>query len=64
MPCAECGASVERAATVSHECDPERLLDHRLLQLQGEIAAFDEQLSEWLASPRGRFAAWLAERAR
>jgi hypothetical protein len=63
-PCTECGASVERAAAGSHECDLERLLDHRLLQLRDEIAAFDEQLTAWLASPRGRFAAWLAERGR
>lgn len=64
MPCKECGASVERAAAGGHECDPERLLDFRLVQLRDELAAFDEQLTAWLASPRGRFAVWLAERER
>jgi hypothetical protein len=64
MPCKECGASVDRTATSDHECDPERLLDFRLVQLRDEFAAFDEQLSAWLASPRGRFAVWLAERER
>ena len=64
MPCPECGGSVDRAEAVAHECDGERLLDFRLFQLRDEIAAFDEQLTGWLASARGRFAAWLAERDR
>jgi hypothetical protein len=64
MPCAECGASLERGSSGSHVCDGERLLDFRLIQLRDEIAAFDEQLTAWLASARGRFAAWLAERDR
>jgi hypothetical protein len=29
-----------------------------------EIAAFDEELAEFLESPAGRFAVWLAERDR
>jgi hypothetical protein len=64
MPCPECGASVDRAATGPHVCDAERLLDFRLFQLQAEIGAFDSQLAMWLASARGRFAAWIAERDR
>jgi hypothetical protein len=64
MPCAECGASVERAADGAHVCDQERLLDFRLFQLRDEIGAFDAQLGAWLASARGRFAAWMAERDR
>jgi len=64
MPCAECGASVERAAAGVHECDRERLLDFRLFQLREEIVVFDAQLTEWLASARGRFATWIAERER
>jgi hypothetical protein len=64
MPCADCGASVDRAASGGHLCEPERLLDFRVFQLRDEIAAFDVQLGEWLASARGRFAAWLAERDR
>jgi hypothetical protein len=45
-------------------CDAERLLDFRLFQLREEIAAFDAQLAAWIASARGRFAAWVAERDR
>ena len=39
MPCTECGASVERAQTVEHRCDPERLLDFRMfgLMLRGRM---------------------------
>ena len=64
MPCPECGGSVERAEAGDHVCDGERLLDLRLFQLREEIAAFDAQLAAWLASARGRFAAWVAERDR
>ena len=64
MPCPSCGASLERAEAAAHACDPERLLNFRLFQLREEIEAFEPQLAEWLASARGRFAAWLAERDR
>jgi hypothetical protein len=64
MPCPECGVSVERVEIDLHECDGDRLLDFHLFQLREEIAAFDAQLAAWLASTRGRFAAWLAERDR
>jgi hypothetical protein len=64
MPCAECGASVERAKADAHVCDRDQLLDFHLFQLRDEIAGFDAQLAAWLASARGRFEAWLAERER
>lgn len=64
MPCPECGASVDRVEAGAHACDAEQLLEFRLFQLREEIAAFDAQLAAWLASVRGRFAAWLAERDR
>jgi hypothetical protein len=64
MPCAECGASVERAEADAHMCDSEPLLDFRLFRLREEILAFDAQLAAWRASARGRFAAWFAERDR
>jgi hypothetical protein len=64
MPCAACGASVARDATEFHACDDERRLDYLVLQHRAEVAAFDVQLSRYLDSPQGRFAAWDAERAR
>jgi hypothetical protein len=64
MPCAECGTSLDRTASAPHSCDREQALDFRLFQLRDEVAAFDAQLTEWLGSARGRFAAWIAERDR
>jgi hypothetical protein len=55
---------VECAEAGAHVCDGERLLDFRLFHLREEIVAFDAQLATWLASARGRFAAWVAERDR
>ena len=63
-PCPECGASLERTDLDQHVCDETRRLDFRLFQLRGEIAAFDVQLADWIATARGRFATWLAERDR
>jgi len=64
MPCAECGASVDRAGAGPHVCDTERLLDFHLFQLREEIATFDAELAAWLVSAHGRFATWIAERDR
>ena len=50
--------------TDGHACDDELRLDFRLFQLRGEIASFDVQLTTWLYSPAGRFAAWLVQRDR
>jgi hypothetical protein len=64
MPCAECGASVARAEAELHVCDPERRADFAFLQLREERERFDEQLTTYLESPRGRFEAWYASRRR
>ena len=63
-PCLQCGANVPKDAMDDHVCDRERVLDFRVFQLRGEIASFDAQLTAWLATARGRFAAWIAERDR
>jgi hypothetical protein len=64
MPCADCGASVARAEAHLHTCDPGRRLDYAFFQLGGERGQFDEQLTAYLDSPRGRFEAWYASQRR
>jgi hypothetical protein len=64
MPCPECGASVAAGEMDEHSCDPERHVEYQLFQLRGEMIGFDVALSDWLDSPHGRFAQWLAERGR
>jgi hypothetical protein len=64
MPCSECGASVPDAEHDEHACEPARLLEFKVFRLREEIEGFDESLSDYLASPHGRFAQWLAERDR
>ena len=64
LPCPDCGQSVARGEQGGHACDEERRLDYVLFQLREEVAGFDGQLGEWLGSPAGRFAAWLAQRDR
>jgi hypothetical protein len=64
MPCPECGASVPTAEMDFHECSEDRRLDYQLFQLRGEVASFDWQLAAFLASPRGRFETYYAQRQR
>lgn len=64
MPCPDCGASVRVGELDRHACDGERQADYELFQLREEIGAFDDELAAYLASPRGRFAVWDAERRR
>jgi len=61
MPCPDCGASVPVAAEEAHECDDERQLDFRLVELGPDIARFDDDLAAWLDTPDGRFACFMAQ---
>jgi hypothetical protein len=60
MPCPECGAAVDGSSSEAHVCDPERLLDFRLFELRGDIAALESEIAAYLSSPEGRFEAWRA----
>ena len=64
MPCPDCGASVAVAEESEHTCDPERWADYQLFQLREEVASFDAALADYLATPEGRFAQWLADQDR
>lgn len=64
MPCPDCGASVERDDTADHVCELERRLDFQLFQLRDEVERFEDELAGYLASPRGRFELWYAQRQR
>jgi len=63
MPCPDCGASLERREK-SHDCEPERRLDFVLFQLRDDVAGFEGELAVYLATPRGRFEVFYAERER
>jgi hypothetical protein len=45
-------------------CDPEQVLDYRMLQAEDEIASFESLVGAYLRSSAGQFAQWLAERER
>ena len=64
MPCEECGASLAPSARDSHVCSELRRLDYQMTQLRPDIDAFDDDVTDYLDSPRGRFEAWYAERER
>jgi hypothetical protein len=64
MPCAECGASVARAEAQLHVCDEKRRAEFDFFQLREEREQFEEQLTAYLESPRGRFETWYASRQR
>lgn len=62
LPCAECGASVDRTATTPHVCNPDRLAEFRMFAVRDEVAGFDAEYQAYLATPHGRFDQWLAAR--
>lgn len=64
MPCPDCGASVPATEIDEHVCRRERWLDFQMSRLGAEVACFDVELAAYLASPRGRFDAYYAERQR
>jgi hypothetical protein len=65
LPCPTCGASLAVGGdSAAHVCDDQRRLDYRIIELRGDIERFPADLAEWLETPSGRFAQWLAERER
>jgi len=62
MPCEGCGESLDRRATVDHECAPDRLAQFQMFTMRVDIADFDNRYRHYLRSPHGRFDAWLAAR--
>jgi hypothetical protein len=64
MPCPDCGASLDLAGRADHTCSHDRWLEYQIFRLRDEIAQLDSQLRRYLASPRGRFETWYAERRR
>jgi hypothetical protein len=62
MPCPQCGESVERSAMRDHTCDRDRRVEHQLLGLREDMAAFETQMQDYLATEGGRFEVWLAAR--
>ena len=62
--CEDCGVAVPVNEADVHECDPDRRLEFQLLRLRPGIVAFEADLRAYLASPRGRFERFYAERQR
>ena len=60
MPCPDCGESVESGEPIPHVCDPERVVEFRMFGLRPEVDRLEESLREHLATPGGRFEAWMA----
>lgn len=64
LPCPDCGASVARDELAAHECEEERRLDYQLFQQRDDVDRLPGEIVDYLASPRGRFELWYAERER
>ena len=63
LPCPDCGAAISLDGE-GHACDDERRRWYQLFLVNGEIAALEDELREYLSSPQGRFEAFYAERER
>jgi hypothetical protein len=64
VTCPGCGDDVPARALRLHVCDWGRWLDHQIELRSDELRRFETDLGVYLASPRGRFDLWYAERER
>ena len=48
----------------AHECERQRYVEYQMLLLRLQISAFEQQFSDWLRTPQGRFARYYAARER
>lgn len=64
IACADCGACVPRWESEEHVCNEDRWLDYQVVRLRPEIARFEADFREWLATGEGRFELYYAERSR
>ena len=64
QPCPDCGAPVSEEEGSAHRCEQRRFVEYQLLLLRPEVLTFENELSDWLGTPQGRFAAYYAERDR
>ena len=62
LPCAECGASVDRTLELAHACSRERWADYQMFGLSKEIAGLEAGVLRFLGTPLGRFETWAAAR--
>jgi hypothetical protein len=64
MPCPDCGASLAGDEPDEHVCEEGRRIDFQMFRLRGQIARFELDLADFLATPTGRFETWYAESRR
>lgn len=64
LPCLECGASLAPGELQTHVCNRERWVEYQVLSRREELSRIDEELREYLATPKGRFELWYAARRR
>lgn len=62
MPCADCGASVERSVASGHRCASDRLVEYQMFGLREDIAGLEHRFRHFLHTSSGRFEVWLAAR--
>jgi len=62
MPCAECGASLDRTAPLAHACSRERWADFQMFGLREEVAQLESGVRNFLGTSLGRFEVWSAAR--
>jgi len=48
----------------AHVCERQRYVEYQMLLLRLQISAFEQQFSDWLRTPQGRFARYYAARER
>lgn len=64
LPCPDCGVSVRPDDAHLHACPPGHFPPRQLFLEDEEHVTLSDEVAAYLASPRGQFEVWYAERQR
>ncbi len=64
LPCRECGALLSSEQRSRHVCSPQDSVVHQVTKARVQLAVFENEIAEFLETPEGKFALFLAERQR
>jgi hypothetical protein len=64
LPCRECGVSLSSEQRSRHVCRPEDSVIHQVTRARVQLAVFENEVADFLETPEGKFALFLAGRQR
>jgi hypothetical protein len=64
LPCSECGVRLSSEQRSRHACSPDAAIVHQVTKARVQLTIFEDEVDQFLETPKGKFALFLAERQR